>query len=101
PNIAPTPPSVEPILLVPDSASPGLFGPRSPRDNPYSATLCKSSSSPGIWQPDPNLSPASSVQSWATWNPSPTPPSVEPVLLGPDSASPGLFGPRSPCDDAY
>ncbi|KAJ7604821.1 hypothetical protein DFH06DRAFT_1253735 [Mycena polygramma] len=32
PNMVPTPPSHEPILLVPDSGSPGLFGPRSPRD---------------------------------------------------------------------
>ncbi|KAJ7852293.1 hypothetical protein B0H13DRAFT_1643465 [Mycena leptocephala] len=28
PNLAPTPPSHEPTLLVPDSTSPGLFGPR-------------------------------------------------------------------------
>jgi hypothetical protein len=33
PNLAPTPPSHEPTLLVPDSTSPGLFGPRSPRDS--------------------------------------------------------------------
>ncbi|KAJ7359529.1 hypothetical protein DFH08DRAFT_846297 [Mycena albidolilacea] len=91
PNLAPTPPSIEPPLLVPDSASPGLFGPRSPRNNPYSqaATLPKSSSSPRIWMPDPN--------------PIPTPPSVEPTPLFPDSTctSPGLFAPRSPRDDAY
>ncbi|KAF8916666.1 hypothetical protein CPB85DRAFT_268353 [Mucidula mucida] len=30
PANAPTPPSVEPTLLVPDQGSPGLFGPRSP-----------------------------------------------------------------------
>ncbi|KAF8556599.1 hypothetical protein OG21DRAFT_1482945 [Imleria badia] len=33
PALAPTPPSVEPTLLVPDRGSPGLFGPRSPRDS--------------------------------------------------------------------
>ncbi|KAJ7795791.1 hypothetical protein B0H14DRAFT_3495536 [Mycena olivaceomarginata] len=33
--------------------------------------------------------------------PSPMPPLVEPILLFPDSASPGLFGPRSPRGDAY
>ena len=33
PHLAPTPPSVEPTLLVPDRGSPGLFGPRSPRDS--------------------------------------------------------------------
>lgn len=31
PTLAPTPPSVEPTLVVPDRQSPGLFGPRSPR----------------------------------------------------------------------
>ncbi|KAI6126668.1 hypothetical protein F5141DRAFT_1248011, partial [Pisolithus sp. B1] len=31
PAMAPTPPSVEPTLVVPDRQSPGLFGPRSPR----------------------------------------------------------------------
>ncbi|KAF8208242.1 hypothetical protein K438DRAFT_1574381 [Mycena galopus ATCC 62051] len=30
PNLAPTPPSHEPTLLVPEITSPGLFGPRSP-----------------------------------------------------------------------
>ncbi|KIK27259.1 hypothetical protein PISMIDRAFT_93344, partial [Pisolithus microcarpus 441] len=33
PEMAPTPPSVEPTLVVPDRQSPGLFGPRSPRDS--------------------------------------------------------------------
>ncbi|KAI6107814.1 hypothetical protein EDD16DRAFT_1488479 [Pisolithus croceorrhizus] len=33
PAMAPTPPSVEPTLVVPDHQSPGLFGPRSPRDS--------------------------------------------------------------------
>ncbi|KAF8840661.1 hypothetical protein BDN67DRAFT_1069121 [Paxillus ammoniavirescens] len=33
PALEPTPPSVEPTLLVPDRGSPGLFGPRSPRDS--------------------------------------------------------------------
>ncbi|KAF8139624.1 hypothetical protein EV363DRAFT_303962 [Boletus edulis] len=33
PALAPTPPSIEPTLLVPDRGSPGLFGPRSPRDS--------------------------------------------------------------------
>ncbi|KAJ7625049.1 hypothetical protein DFH06DRAFT_1008213, partial [Mycena polygramma] len=33
PNMQPTPPSHEPTLLVPDSGSPGLFGPRSPRES--------------------------------------------------------------------
>jgi len=33
PNMAPTPPSVELTLLVPDRGSPGLFGPRTPRDS--------------------------------------------------------------------
>ncbi|KAG6330770.1 hypothetical protein ID866_8320 [Astraeus odoratus] len=31
PALAPTPPSIEPTLVVPDRQSPGLFGPRSPR----------------------------------------------------------------------
>jgi hypothetical protein len=31
--MAPTPPSHEPTLIVPDRGSPGLFGPRSPRDS--------------------------------------------------------------------
>ncbi|KAG2130063.1 hypothetical protein BD769DRAFT_1453493 [Suillus cothurnatus] len=31
PALAPTPPSIEPNLIVPDQGSPGLFGPRSPR----------------------------------------------------------------------
>ncbi|KAG0704131.1 hypothetical protein DFH29DRAFT_913097 [Suillus ampliporus] len=31
PAMAPTPPSIEPNLIVPDQGSPGLFGPRSPR----------------------------------------------------------------------
>ncbi|KAF7366681.1 hypothetical protein MSAN_00926200 [Mycena sanguinolenta] len=35
PNLAPTPPSHEPTLLVPDVASPGLFGPRSPSSSRY------------------------------------------------------------------
>ena len=35
PALAPTPPSVEPALLVPARGSPGLFGPRSPRDSPH------------------------------------------------------------------
>ncbi|KAF8555916.1 hypothetical protein OG21DRAFT_783872 [Imleria badia] len=36
PALAPTPPSVEPTLLVPERGSPGLFGPRTPslRDSP-------------------------------------------------------------------
>ncbi|GAV99544.1 hypothetical protein LENED_001007 [Lentinula edodes] len=33
PNLAPTPASIEPTLLVPDRDSPGLFGARSPRDS--------------------------------------------------------------------
>ncbi|KAI6126627.1 hypothetical protein F5141DRAFT_997597 [Pisolithus sp. B1] len=32
PAMAPTPPSVEPTLVISDRQSPGLFGPRSPRD---------------------------------------------------------------------
>ncbi|KAF8639219.1 hypothetical protein AX17_001704 [Amanita inopinata Kibby_2008] len=35
PNLAPTPPSIEPTLLVPNRGSPGLFGPRSPRSSVY------------------------------------------------------------------
>ncbi|KAF7978738.1 hypothetical protein HWV62_44744 [Athelia sp. TMB] len=35
PAMVPTPTSVEPTLLVPDRGSPGLFGPRSPRDSLY------------------------------------------------------------------
>ncbi|KAJ7130233.1 hypothetical protein C8R44DRAFT_613736 [Mycena epipterygia] len=35
PAMVPTPPSVEATLLVPDSTSPGLFGPRSPRESRY------------------------------------------------------------------
>ncbi|KAJ7747892.1 hypothetical protein DFH07DRAFT_942325 [Mycena maculata] len=35
PNLQPTPTSVEATLLVPDSSSPGLFGPRSPRGSRY------------------------------------------------------------------
>lgn len=31
PGFVPTPPTIEPQLLVPDQGSPGLFGPRSPR----------------------------------------------------------------------
>ncbi|KAJ7216630.1 hypothetical protein GGX14DRAFT_605609, partial [Mycena pura] len=52
--------------------------------------------------PGPGLDPRRQVQSWATWQPDPamvpTPPSVEATLLVPGSASPGLFGPRSPRD---
>ncbi|EGO01064.1 hypothetical protein SERLA73DRAFT_151625 [Serpula lacrymans var. lacrymans S7.3] len=33
PALAPTPPSIEANLIVPDRGSPGLFGPRSPRDS--------------------------------------------------------------------
>ncbi|KAG1752144.1 hypothetical protein EDB19DRAFT_1094104 [Suillus lakei] len=33
PALAPTPPSIEPNLIVPDQGSPGLFGPRSPRSS--------------------------------------------------------------------
>ncbi|ESK83171.1 hypothetical protein Moror_14980, partial [Moniliophthora roreri MCA 2997] len=33
PHFVPTPPSVEPTLLVPEASSPGLFGPRSPRSS--------------------------------------------------------------------
>ncbi|KAG2136050.1 hypothetical protein DEU56DRAFT_367159 [Suillus clintonianus] len=33
PAMAPTPPSIEPNLIVPDQGSPGLFGPRSPRSS--------------------------------------------------------------------
>ncbi|KAJ4486876.1 hypothetical protein C8R41DRAFT_896345 [Lentinula lateritia] len=33
PNLAPTPASIEPTLLIPDRDSPGLFGARSPRDS--------------------------------------------------------------------
>ncbi|KAJ7790547.1 hypothetical protein B0H14DRAFT_210108 [Mycena olivaceomarginata] len=106
-NLPSTPP--EPTFLVPDSTSPRLFGPRSSHDNPYSAILRNSSSSPGIWQSDPNLGPWSSVRPWGTWSPSRTPLSspsrtplsVEPILLGPESVSPGFFGPRSSRDDPY
>ncbi|KAF8892921.1 hypothetical protein BD779DRAFT_1467989 [Infundibulicybe gibba] len=35
PGHRPTPPSVEPTLLVPDRGSPGLFGPRSPPGSTY------------------------------------------------------------------
>ena len=35
PQLAPTPPSVEPTLLVPNRGSPGLFGPRTPRSSSY------------------------------------------------------------------
>ncbi|KAJ7326494.1 hypothetical protein DFH08DRAFT_710639 [Mycena albidolilacea] len=59
--------------------------------------------------PPPAAPPASDprhqVRSWATWQPdpnlAPTPPSVEPTLLVPDSTSPGLFGPRSPRGSHY
>ncbi|KAG1752098.1 hypothetical protein EDB19DRAFT_1089506 [Suillus lakei] len=34
PALAPTPPSIEPRLIVPDEGSPGLFGPRSFRSSP-------------------------------------------------------------------
>ncbi|KAF4603193.1 hypothetical protein EYR38_003603 [Pleurotus pulmonarius] len=33
PHLVPTPPSVEPTLIVPERGSPGLFGPRSPRSS--------------------------------------------------------------------
>ncbi|KAL6309465.1 hypothetical protein BKA93DRAFT_723737 [Sparassis latifolia] len=33
PHFVPTPPTVEPTLLAPPESSPGLFGPRSPRDS--------------------------------------------------------------------
>ncbi|KAJ7507216.1 hypothetical protein B0H11DRAFT_1706272 [Mycena galericulata] len=53
----------------------------------------------------PAPDPRRQVQSWATWQPDPalvpTPPSHEPTLLVPDSASPGLFGPRSPRESRY
>ncbi|KAJ7291224.1 hypothetical protein C8J57DRAFT_1044474 [Mycena rebaudengoi] len=55
--------------------------------------------------PAPSLDPRRQVQSWATWQPdpsmAPTPASVEPTLLVPDSTSPGLFGPRSPRESRY
>lgn len=35
PGLVPTPPSVQPTLLVPQAGSPGLFGPRSPRGSQY------------------------------------------------------------------
>ncbi|KAF9255250.1 hypothetical protein L218DRAFT_884584 [Marasmius fiardii PR-910] len=35
PMFAPTPPSHEPTLIVPEASSPGLFGPRSPRSSRY------------------------------------------------------------------
>ncbi|KAJ6591058.1 hypothetical protein DFH09DRAFT_907946 [Mycena vulgaris] len=53
----------------------------------------------------PNPDPRRQVNSWATWQPDPnmqpTPTSHEATLLVPDSASPGLFGPRSPRDSLY
>ncbi|KAI6020218.1 hypothetical protein BKA83DRAFT_4297790 [Pisolithus microcarpus] len=83
PTLVPTPPSVEPRLLVLDCQSPG---------------------SPGPWQTmGGGLSsdaPPRQTQSWATWFPNPamapTPPPVEPTLVVSDRQSPGLFGPRSP-----
>ncbi|KAF7361302.1 hypothetical protein MSAN_01162700 [Mycena sanguinolenta] len=52
PNLAPTPPSHSPTLLVPDTTSPGLFGPRSPSSPPS----------------------RDRERSWATWQPDPGPP---------------------------
>ncbi|OJA12256.1 hypothetical protein AZE42_04072, partial [Rhizopogon vesiculosus] len=124
PALAPTPPSIEPTLLVP-GGSPGLFGPRSPRSSfrhgkpPMPDPTSGSDIARPAWRtvsrstrhihkprpdqpPPPELAPEPSRQpmhSWITWQPNPalapTPPSTEPILLVP-GGSPGLFGPRSP-----
>ncbi|KAJ7432098.1 hypothetical protein B0H11DRAFT_2127452 [Mycena galericulata] len=83
-GFVPTPPSYEFRLLIPDSSSPGLFGPRSPRESRYRG------SSPTTRQD------VLSKQGFV-----PTPPSHEPRLLISDSSSPGLFGPRSPRESRY
>ena len=60
PALAPTPPSVEPHLLVPDRGSPGLFGPRSPRDS--FRDLPRESG-----QPNTTHVTGDSDHSWVTW----------------------------------
>ncbi|OAX31810.1 hypothetical protein K503DRAFT_870477 [Rhizopogon vinicolor AM-OR11-026] len=89
PALAPTPPSIEPILLVPGGSpggSPGLFGPRSPRE-------------PDVPPPPDPSSPPLEEHMPSQSNPAlaPTPPSIEPILLV-AGGSPGLFGPRSPLE---
>ncbi|KAG2353621.1 hypothetical protein BDR07DRAFT_1495937 [Suillus spraguei] len=113
-------------MIVPDESSPGLFGPRSPRNyephpdqppppEPSPAPMRQPSwslrtSLARSYEPHPDQPPPSepdlapmrqSVHSWVTWHPNPalapTPPSIELNLIVPDEGSPGLFGPRSPC----
>ncbi|KAG2051131.1 hypothetical protein BDR06DRAFT_959330 [Suillus hirtellus] len=51
PALAPTPPPIEPHLIVPDDVSPGLFGARSPRP------------------PELDSAPVGEpVHSWVTWH---------------------------------
>ncbi|KZP18734.1 hypothetical protein FIBSPDRAFT_933308 [Athelia psychrophila] len=100
PAMVPTPTSAEPTLLFPDRGSPGLFGPRSPRDSLYRqdspdmASIDTSGEPPGPTQPT----------SWATWQPAlamaPSP-SPSPIDTSGEPPSPGLFGPRSPPDSLY
>ncbi|KAH8823197.1 hypothetical protein DL96DRAFT_265812 [Flagelloscypha sp. PMI_526] len=80
----------EPTLLVPDRGSPGLFGPRSPRDSRSPSPLELESKAPSVRR--------DTISSWEIWHPDPelSHSPQEPTLLVPDRGSPGLFGPRSP-----
>ncbi|KAJ7117206.1 hypothetical protein C8R43DRAFT_1037650 [Mycena crocata] len=91
-NMVPTPPS-----------SPGLFGPRTPRD--FGNYVVPESGSPGLFGPrSPRHSgsyfdPITSTDRKPTLGPDMIPPpSVDSKMRVPDCDSPGLFGPRSPYD---
>ncbi|KAG9310374.1 hypothetical protein JVU11DRAFT_9508 [Chiua virens] len=106
PALAPSPLSTESSLLVPDRGSPGLFGPRSPRDslrelpqqaaNPESQGSCDSGWD--TWQHLAETPPLAPISLWSSPIILPVPEPTIPVVR---CASPGLFGPRSPRNSLY
>ncbi|KAJ7741087.1 hypothetical protein B0H16DRAFT_50314 [Mycena metata] len=124
PDYVSTPDSEEgTTILVPESGSPGLFGPRSPRgsrcggQSEQETRILVPEGSPGSFGLEPQgyfdyvPMPQSDekptmLASWADWQPNldyvPTPQSEQvTTMLVPESGSPGLFGPRSPRASRY
>ncbi|KAL0946096.1 hypothetical protein HGRIS_012361 [Hohenbuehelia grisea] len=115
PAAPPGPPAEEPppeppmAPELPQPARPGWRNVRQPRSKKKKEQAPPPAAAPPAAAPPPGMPPGMhpmmmdprrQVQSWATWQPNPdlvpTPPSVEPTLIVPERASPGLFGPRSP-----
>nr|GAT48392.1 TPR repeat family protein [Mycena chlorophos] len=101
-SMAPTPPSREPTLMVPEQEPMGLFGPRTPpslyskqKNDTASAISKKDSQAQADARKikDGQRWASSQPRSWADWQPDPAlAPTPEPARSAPS----GLFGPRSP-----